>query len=109
ARRLELAGAADARGQHHVRRRAVANADAGLAEPRDLLGVEMDAVRQPDPARHPARFLQKVDRPQAVAIEAELLLVVGLAEMRVQLAVVALGEARALDHEIFGDRERRTG
>ena len=71
----------------------MADADARLAEPGDLLGIEMNAVREPGAARHPAGFLEEIDRPQAIHLETEALLVVGLAEMGVQLAVVALGQA----------------
>ena len=87
----------------------MADADARLAQPRDLPRVEMNAVGEPDAARHPAGFLEEVDRPQAIHLEAEALFVLGLAEMGVKLAVVALGQARALGHEILRDRERRTG
>ena len=85
----------------------MADADTRPSEPGDLLGVEMDAVREPDPARHPAGLLQKVDRPQAVHFEAEPLFVVGLAEVGVKLAVVALGQPGALAHQVLRDRERR--
>ena len=65
-------------------------------------------MREPDAARHPACLLEKIDRPQAIHLEAEPLFVLGLAEMGVELAVVALGKLRAFDHEILRDRERRT-
>ena len=57
----------------------MADADAGPAQPRDLVGIEMNAMREPDAARHPARLLQEIDRPQAIHLEAEPLLVVGFA------------------------------
>ena len=79
----------------------MADADPRLAEPGDLLSIEMNAVGEPGAARHPAGFLEEVDRPQAVHLEAEALLVLGLAEMGVKLAVVALSQARALGHEIL--------
>ena len=72
----------------------MADSDFRLAEPGDLLGVEMNAMREPDPARHPACLLEKIDRPQAIHFEAEALFILGLAEMRVKLAIVALGQAR---------------
>ena len=74
----------------------MADSDFRLAEPSDLVRVEMNAVREPDAARHPARFLEKIDRPQAIHLEAEPLFVLGLAEMRVKLAIVALGQAARL-------------
>src|SRR3984957_14295247 len=80
-----------------------------LAEPRDLLSIEMNAVREPDAARDPACLLEKIDRPHPIHFEAELFFILGLAKMRVELAVVALCKLRAFDHEIFRDRERRTG
>ena len=92
ARGLELAGRTDPRRQHHVRGRAMADADARLAQPRDLLRIEMNAVGEPDAARHPAGFLEQVDRPQAVHLEAEALFVLGLAQVGVKLAIVALGQ-----------------
>ncbi len=77
------------------------------AEPRDLLGVEMDAMREPRAPRHPARLLEQIDWPQAIHFQAEALLVLGLAEMRVQLAIVALRQRRAVAHQPLVDRERR--
>ena len=32
----------------------------------DLLGIEMNAMREPDAARHPACLLEQIDRPQAM-------------------------------------------
>src|SRR6202162_819065 len=87
----------------------MADADFRLAEPGDLLSIEMNAMRDPDAARHPACLLEKIDRPQAIHLKAEPFFILGLAEMRVELAVVALGQARAFDHESLRDRERRTG
>ena len=66
-------------------------------------------MREPDPARHPAGLLEEIDRPQAIHVKAELLLVVGLAEMGVKLAVVRFREPCAVDHQALVDRERRTG
>ena len=70
----------------------MADADARAPEPPDLLRVEMDAVREPGALRHPAGLLEQIDRAQPIHFEAEALLVLGLAEMGVQLAIVALGE-----------------
>ena len=87
----------------------MADSDAGAPEPADLLRAEMNAVREPRPLRHPAGLLQQIDRPHAIHLQAEALLVLRLAQMGVQLAVVALGEARGLAHQPLVDRERRTG
>ena len=87
----------------------MADSDAGAPQPADLLGAEMNAVREPGPLRHPAGLLQQIDRPHAIHLEAEALLVLRLAKMGVQLAVVALGEPRGLAHQPLVDRERRTG
>ena len=70
----------------------MADADFALPSRAISLGVEMDAVREPDAARHPACLLEKIDRPQAIHLEAERLFVLGLAEMGVKLAIVALGK-----------------
>src|SRR5271154_5568669 len=85
----------------------MADADASLAQPRDLTRVEMNAVGEPDATRHPAGFLKEIDWPQAIHLEAEPLFVLGLAQVGVKLAVVALGETGAFGHEILGDRKRR--
>src|SRR5271165_2423274 len=106
--RLELACRANPRGEHHVRRRAMADADIRLAQPRDLVAVEMNAMREPDATRHPARLLQEIDRPQAIHPEAEPLLILGFAQVGMQLAIVALGKPCAFAHEALRDRKRRT-
>src|SRR5260370_39524196 len=86
---LEFAGRTDAGGEHHVRGRAMADADTRASQPRDLFSVEMNAMREPDAARHPTGLLQKIDRPQAIHSKAEPLLVVRLAKVGVKLAIVA--------------------
>jgi len=59
----------------------MADADPRRAEPLDFVGVEMNAVGEPGPSRHPAGLLQQLDRPHAVHRQAEALFVRGLAEM----------------------------
>ena len=56
---------AAAGGEDHVRGRAMAHRRPVPAEPGDLVVVEMDAVRQPDPVVEPAALLEIVDRPAA--------------------------------------------
>src|SRR4029077_8293317 len=102
-------GWADAGREHHVRRRAMADTNFRPAQPRDLVSIKMNAVREPDPARHPSCRFKKIDGLQTVHFEAEALFILGLAEMSVKLAVVTLCKLRAFAHEILGDRERRTG
>jgi hypothetical protein len=105
--RFEIAGRANPGSEHHVRGRAMADPDAGAPQASDFGGAEMDAVREPDALRHPARLLQEIDWAQAVGRQAEALLVLGLAEMGVELAVVALGEGRAIRHQPLADRKGR--
>ena len=71
----------------------MADADMVAAEPADLVIGEMDAMGEPDAIVEPAAFLEIVDRPAAELVEAVLVLVAGLAEMGVQPAIEALGEA----------------
>ena len=104
--RLQPADRAAARGQDHVRGRAVADRDPGPAEPADLGLVEPDAVRQPDPVVEPADPLQIVDRPAAEALPAPGLLVLRLGEMGVQAHAVAGGEGRRC--RASGSRSPRT-
>ena len=63
------------------------------AEAAHLVVVEVDAVGEPDPVVQPAAFLEIVDRPATEMLEAVFVLVARLAEMGVEPAVVALGEA----------------
>ena len=107
--RLQFLGAALARGEHHVRRRAMADADLVAAEAAHLVVVEMDAVGEPDAIVQPAAFLEIVDRPAAEMLEAVFVLVARLAEMGVQPAVEALGQADRIDHQPLGHGERRAG
>ena len=58
--------------------------------------LEMDAVSEPGPAGQPAHAVQVVDRAQAEHLAAEVLLVEGLGEVRVQPDVMPLGHRGAL-------------
>jgi hypothetical protein len=74
---------------------------------RDFLVGEVDAVGEPDAIAEPAAFLEVVDRPAGEMLEAVFVLVLGLAEVGVQAAIVLLGEADAVDHQPLGHGERR--
>ena len=71
----------------------MADADVVAAEATHLVVGEMDAVGEPDAVAEPAAFLEIVDRPAAEMLEAIFVLVAGLAEMGVEPAIEALGEA----------------
>lgn len=107
--RLQLHGRADARGQAHVRTRAVADTGAGLAETTDLLGIEVDAVGQPGARAEPADAVQVVHGAQAEALQAEVFLVEGLRQVGVQAYVVARRQFGAGAHDLRSHRERRAG
>ena len=64
------------------------HANAGAAEASDLLGAEMNAMGEPGARAHPAGFLEKIDRPHGIDVEAEALFVLGFAEMSMKLAIV---------------------
>ena len=85
------------------------DADAGAAEPPDLLGAEMHAVREPGPRTHPAGLFEKIDRPHGIDVETETLFVLGLAEMGVELAIVQFGESaryRAINRRVTENGEQ---
>ncbi len=87
----------------------MADADAVPAEPRHLAVVEMDAMRQPGALVEPADLFQIIERPHAEAGEAEVVLVLRLAEMGVQPAIMLLGELRGGAHHGARHVERRAG
>ena len=99
---LQLDCARDARGEPHVRGRAVRDAGARGTEARDLLLVEVDAVPEPALRTEPADALEVVHGAQAEALPAELLLVEGLGEVGVQPDPASRGELGAVRHDLPG-------
>ena len=87
----------------------MADADPRPAQPLDLARIEVDPVRDPGAGREPARLFQKIDRAHAERLDAVNVLVERLAEMRVQPAIVALGESRRSFHHPLRHGERRAG
>src|SRR6516164_741899 len=87
----------------------MADADARLAQALDLARVEMDAMRDPGAGAEPPGLLQEVDRTRAERLDAIDVLVERLAEMRMQPAIVALGEFSRSLHHPLRHRERRAG
>ena len=69
----------------------------------------MDAVREPGPRVEPAALLEIVERPAAVHLLAELVLVLGLGQMGVQADVELVGELGGRAHQRGRHRERRAG
>ena len=76
------------------------DAGAGRAHPLRLRAVQVHAVREPDVVAEPAERLDVLDRPHAEALEAELLLVVRLGEVRVQAHAARAGELGGLAHQL---------
>ena len=85
------------------------DAGAGRAHPPRLAVVEVHAVREPDVVAEPAEVVEVLERPHAEALEAELLLVVGLGEVGVQPHAARAGQLGGLAHQLAGDGERRRG
>ncbi len=69
--------------------------------------AQVHAVRAPHVAGQPADVGQVLDRRAAVALAAELVLVGGLGQVRVQLQAEPPRERRGLLHQLARDRERR--
>src|SRR6185295_2823945 len=76
-RLLHLADRTAARRQNLVTAGAMADGGPGLAEPLHLVGIEEDTVRQPGPRIEPAALFEIVQRPAAVHLFAEFVLVLG--------------------------------
>ena len=73
----------DAGAQPGVGARAVRHAGAGGREAVDLVAGEVDADGQPDVGADPAEAVEVLDRPHAVALQAERLLLARLGQMGV--------------------------
>ena len=89
---FEIARAALARGQDHIRGWAMAHRQLVPAKPSDLAVVEMNAMRQPHIGREPARLLQIVHRAAAEMMLAIGRLVLRLGNMGVKPAAMAATE-----------------
>ncbi len=85
----------------------MAYADAVAAEPGHLAIVEVYAVREPGPVVEPAALLQIVHRPAAETLDAVVLFVDGLAQMRVKPAIAARRKRGAFLHQPRRNREGR--
>ena len=107
--RFQLAHRAMTGGEHLVRAGAMADGNAGLGEPRHLFGFEMNAVGQPDAAFEPAAGFEIIERPAAVELMTEVVLVVGFGKMRVQANIQFARKIGGGAHQRGGDRERRAG
>ena len=80
----ERADGGDPGAETEVRGRAVGGARPRLPEQRHLVRGEVDGVRHPDVRAQPAQAPDVFDRPHAVHLEAERLLVLRLREVRVE-------------------------
>ena len=87
--------------------RAVRDAGAGRAHARRLGLVEMDAVGEPHVVAEPADAVEVLQRPHAELLEAELLLVDRLGQVRVQPHATAARELGSLHEQLARDAERR--
>ncbi len=79
-----------------------------LAEPPDLLRLEMDTVGKPGPRIQPAGLLEIIERPAAMHLFAEFVLVFCLRQMGMQADVQLLGQRRGGAHQRRRHRKRRT-
>ena len=70
-------------------------------------GVEMNAVREPCPRIEPAALLEIVERPAAMHLLAEFVLVLGLRQMGMQANVEPRGERCGRAHQRCRHRKRR--
>ena len=103
--RLQIQGRADAGGEPHIGDRTVAHPGARRPQPRNLVRIEVDAVRQPGAIAKPAHLLQIIDGTQAKARKAERLLIQRLRQMGVQPHIELGRESGALHHDLLGHRE----
>ena len=102
-----LGQAHDAAGELHVRAGAVRHARARFGQRGQLRVVEVDAVRVEHVRPDPAQAFHIGKRPQPGAREREALLVLRLAQVRVQPHAVGARERRALTQQVRRDGERR--
>ena len=98
-RLLHLADRAAARRQNLVAAGAMADGGLGLAEPLHFVRIEEDAVRQPGPRIEPAALFEIIQRPAAMHLLAELVLVLGLGQMRMQADVELVSKCGGRAHQ----------
>ena len=77
-----------------------------LAEPLHVAIRKMDAMRKPCAITEPAHILEIIDRAHAEHCLAEFILVLGFGQVRVQAAIVLLGQRSTRTHEGLRDAER---
>jgi hypothetical protein len=99
----------EAGAQAGVRRRAVRDAGAGVAEPPLRVCGEVHGVGEPHVGVEPAGLVHVLDRVAAVDALAVVGLVQGLAQVRVEADALVAGECRGLAQQLGRDGERRAG
>ena len=98
-RLLHLADRAAARRQDLVAAGAMADGGLGLAEPLHFVRIEENAVRQPGSRIEPTALFQIIQRPAAMHLLAEFVLVLGLGQMRMQADVELVSERGGRAHQ----------
>ena len=78
-----LGDAGDAGGELHIADGAVGNAGAGFGQDAQLLVVEVDAVGKPHILADPAQAFHVFQGTDALTLEHEVLLILGLTQVRV--------------------------
>ena len=101
--------AGDTGGQLHVGDGAVCHAGAGLGQQAQFLVVEVDAVGIPYILTDPAQTRHVLQRTDALALEHEILLILGFAQVGVQTDAVLTGQDRALAQQLGGHGEGGAG
>ncbi len=81
----------------------MAYANTCLAEPLNLIIVEVNAVGKPYPIIHPAQLFHIINWPAAKMLKAVIIFIMGLAEVGMAGAIVAMGEFHRFGHQPFGN------
>ena len=92
--------AGDAAGQLHVADGAVGHAGAGVRQQAQLLVIEVDAVGKPHVIADPAQTLHIFQGADALTLQHEVFLVLGLAQVGVKPDVVLPGQKGALPQQL---------
>ena len=87
----------------------MADAGAGRSEAFDLRLREVDAMGKPDIVGQPVHVLQVVEGAHPELRHAEVILVPGLGQVRVQSDPMCACKLCGLAHQLPGDGERRAG